>query len=370
MRKNAKANLFNIFLNGYLGLFATHGSQHLVNPSSEVKILSLMTLNARVARYIGDRQNVTNANTTMNTQLDNFRLLRKEYEMLREIDDKRLEGEGDEEEFSYKRWSSESKDDRVTDPVMKEKYSRFSYLWKSCVFALKRNPENGQLGQPSNVALFKATVMRKYDIWKAIEELMAAFQSGSLEMPEQGSILKLLEGLNKKSATKPVDKKDAFIIRECNMIFKSRCLDRGYMHFTKKLALQAGIDCYPPDSEEADQSLKPHFPEQVLKELTATSHSRHIIIKGDFDNDRDNIKQLEASTAKPVSLLIADSNFGLNLGPWDVAWTSEFKNTLSLVDPCNDGLQNCKFIWFLTDQALPHAMAAISERDMQYKLFY
>eukprot|EP00873_Tetraselmis_striata_P011937 jgi/Tetstr1/432201/TSEL_021657.t1 len=103
---------------------------------------------------------------------------------------------------------------------------------------------------------------------------MAAFQSGSLEMPEQGSILKLLEGLKNKSATKPADKKDAFIIRECNKIFKSRCLDRGYMHFTKKLALQAGIDCYPPDSEEADQSLKPHFPEQVLKELTATSHSR------------------------------------------------------------------------------------------------
>eukprot|EP00873_Tetraselmis_striata_P020936 jgi/Tetstr1/441200/TSEL_029456.t1 len=199
---------------------------------------------------------------------------------------------------------------------------------------------------------------------------MAAFQSGSLEMPEQGSILKLLEGLKNKSATKPADKKDAFIIKECNKIFKSRCLDRGYMHFTKKLALQAGIDCYPPDSEEADQSLKPHFPEQVLKELTATSHSRHIIIKGDFDNHRDNIKQLVASTAKPVSLLIADSNYGLNLGPWDVAWTSEFKNTLSLVDHCNDGLQNCKFIWFLTDQALPHAMAAISERDMQFKVFY
>lgn len=97
---------------------------------------------------------------------------------------------------------------------------------------------------------------------------------------------------------------------------------------------------------------------------------RHIIIKGDFDNHRDNIKQLVASTAKPVSLLIADSNYGLNLGPWDVAWTSEFKNTLSLVDHCNDGLQNCKFIWFLTDQALPHAMAAISERDMQFKVFY
>eukprot|EP00873_Tetraselmis_striata_P022593 jgi/Tetstr1/442857/TSEL_030921.t1 len=167
---------------------------------------------------------------------------------------------------------------------------------------------------------------------------MAAFQSGSLEMPEQGSILKLLEGLKNKSATKPAHKKDAFLIRECNKIFKSRCLDRGYRHFTKKLALQAGIDCYPPDSEEADQSLKPHFPEQVLKELTATSHSR---------------QQLRAQ-----------------LGPWDVAWTSEFKNTLSLVDHCNDGLHNCKFIWFLTDQALPHAMAAISERDMQFKLFY
>lgn len=48
MRKNAKTNLYNIFLNGYLGLFATHGSQHLVDPSSGVKILSLVTLNARV----------------------------------------------------------------------------------------------------------------------------------------------------------------------------------------------------------------------------------------------------------------------------------------------------------------------------------
>eukprot|EP00873_Tetraselmis_striata_P020937 jgi/Tetstr1/441201/TSEL_029457.t1 len=48
MRKNAQTNLFNIFLNGYLGLFATHGSQHLVDPSSGVKILSLVTLNARV----------------------------------------------------------------------------------------------------------------------------------------------------------------------------------------------------------------------------------------------------------------------------------------------------------------------------------
>eukprot|EP00873_Tetraselmis_striata_P036295 jgi/Tetstr1/456559/TSEL_043279.t1 len=394
MRKNAKTNLYNIFLNGYLGLFATHGSQHLVDPSSGVKILSLVTLNARVpggsgsagtfelpievlspptddlaarelhmphvhdlasefeangkdhsqgkfivlmtsktssktlkpkevgqmlktddfgskvARYIGNRQNITNANTTINTQLDNYRLLRKEYEMMREIDDKRLEGEGDEEEFSYKRWSSESKDDLVTDPVMKEKYSRFSYLWKSCGFALKRNPENGQLGPPSHAALFKATVMRKYDIWKAVEELMEAFQSGSLEMPEQGSILKLLDGLKIKSTTKPAHKKDAFLIRECNKIFKSRCLDRGYRHFTKKLALQAGIDCYLPDSEEADQSLKPHFPEQVLEELTATSHAR-----------------------------------------WEYP-------------------ENCKFIWFLTDQALPHAMAAISERDMQFKVFY
>lgn len=136
------------------------------------------------------------------------------------------------------------------------------------------SPSQGQLGPPSHAALFKATVMRKYDIWKAVEELMEAFQSGSLEMPEQGSILKLLDGLKIKSTTKPAHKKDAFLIRECNKIFKSRCLDRGYRHFTKKLALQAGIDCYPPDSEEADQSLKPHFPEQVLKELTATSHAR------------------------------------------------------------------------------------------------
>eukprot|EP00873_Tetraselmis_striata_P043662 jgi/Tetstr1/463926/TSEL_008733.t1 len=95
---------------------------------SKWECLVLCALNELVARYIGNRQNVTNANTTINTQLDNFRLLRKEYEMLREIDDKRPEGEGDEEEFSYKRWSSESKDDLVTDPVMKEKYSRFSYL--------------------------------------------------------------------------------------------------------------------------------------------------------------------------------------------------------------------------------------------------
>lgn len=109
---------------------------------SKWECLVLCALNEQVARYIGNRQNITNANTTINTQLDNYRLLRKEYEMLREIDDKRLEGEGDEEEFSYKRWSSESKDDLVTDPVMKEKYSRFSYLWKSCGFALKRNPEN------------------------------------------------------------------------------------------------------------------------------------------------------------------------------------------------------------------------------------
>eukprot|EP00873_Tetraselmis_striata_P007610 jgi/Tetstr1/427874/TSEL_017951.t2 len=99
-------------------------------------------------------------------------------------------------------------------------------------------------------------------------------------------------------------------------------------------------------------------------------NTRHIIIKDDFDNHRDNIKQLMASTAKPISLLIADNNYKLNWGPWDVAWTSEFKNTLNLVDHCNDGLQNCKFISFLTDQALPHAMAAISERDMQFKLFY
>eukprot|EP00873_Tetraselmis_striata_P011041 jgi/Tetstr1/431305/TSEL_020998.t1 len=313
--------------------------------------------------------------------------------MLREIDDKRLEGEGDEEEFSYKRWSSESKDDLVTDPVMKEKYSRFSYLWKSCGFALERNPENGQLGPPSHAALFKATVMRKYDIWKAVEELMEAFQSGSLEMPEQGSILKLLDGLKIKSTTKPAHKKDPFLIRECNKIFKSRCLDRGYRHFTKKLALQAGIDCYPPDSEEADQSLKPHFPEQVLKELTATSHARwgYPEIRKVVDrlmNPSDNLTVFpNGSTCTPAITHLKnveylrgvvlthydhefDSNYGLNLGPWDVAWTSEFKNTLSLVDHCNDGLQNCKFIWFLTDQALPHAMAAISERDMQFKVFY
>eukprot|EP00873_Tetraselmis_striata_P027156 jgi/Tetstr1/447420/TSEL_034853.t1 len=76
-----------------------------------------------------------------------------------------------------------------------------------------------------------------------------------------------------------------------------------------------------------------------------------------------------ASTAKPVSLLIADSNYRLNLGPWDVVWTWEFKNTLSLVDHCNDVRQNCKFIWFFTDPALPHTMDAIFERDMQFKLF-
>eukprot|EP00873_Tetraselmis_striata_P026209 jgi/Tetstr1/446473/TSEL_034014.t1 len=244
MRKNAQTNLFNIFLNGYLGLFATHGSQHLVDPSSGVKILSLVTLNARVPGGSGSAgtyelpievlSSPTDDVAALNTQLDNFRLLRKEYEMLREIDDKRLEGEGDEEEFSYKRWSSESKDDLVSNWV-----------------------------RHLTLLLFKATVMRKYDIWKAVEELMDAFQSGSLEMPEQGSILKLLEGLKNKSATKPANKKDAFIIKECNKIFKSRCLYRGYMHFTKKLALQVGIDCYTPDSEEAHQSLKPHFPEQV-----------------------------------------------------------------------------------------------------------
>eukprot|EP00873_Tetraselmis_striata_P007157 jgi/Tetstr1/427421/TSEL_017584.t1 len=103
---------------------------------------------------------------------------------------------------------------------------------------------------------------------------MDAFQSGSLEIPEQGTILKLLEGVNNKSATKPAHTKDAFIIKECNKIFKSRSLDRDYRHFTKKLALQAGIDCYPLDSDEADQSLEPHFPEQILKELIATSHSQ------------------------------------------------------------------------------------------------
>eukprot|EP00873_Tetraselmis_striata_P020572 jgi/Tetstr1/440836/TSEL_000252.t1 len=64
--------------------------------------------------------------------------------------------------------------------------------------------------------------MRKYDIWKATEGLMDAFYIGSLEMPEQDTILKLLEGVNNKSAIKPADKKDDFIIKECNKIFKSR----------------------------------------------------------------------------------------------------------------------------------------------------
>ena len=71
----------------------------------------------------------------------------------------------------------------------------------------------------------------------------------------------------------------------------------------------------------------------------------------------------------PISLLVADSDYGYGVEEWDkVPWSNEFAETISFVEQQNGGLPGSNFCWFLTDKQLPVCLQAILDRGLSYKL--
>jgi hypothetical protein len=85
-----------------------------------------------------------------------------------------------------------------------------------------------------------------------------------------------------------------------------------------------------------------------------------------FQSAGPSLKQL---SSEPISLLIADSNYGVNIAPWDlVPWSQEFEESINFVYNHNRSLDNVKFAWFVSDKQLTDCITACKKSDLSYKV--
>ena len=78
------------------------------------------------------------------------------------------------------------------------------------------------------------------------------------------------------------------------------------------------------------------------------------------------LKQL---SSEPISLLIADSDYGVNIAPWDlVPWGKEFEDSINFVLNHNRSLDNVKFAWFVSDKQLADCISACKKSALNYKV--
>ena len=81
------------------------------------------------------------------------------------------------------------------------------------------------------------------------------------------------------------------------------------------------------------------------------------------------LTSLEKETTKPISLLVADADYGAGLAVWDqVAWKVEFKQCVEFVLSHNRSLDGVKFAFFLSDKQLKDCFVACEHHGLNYKL--
>jgi hypothetical protein len=75
------------------------------------------------------------------------------------------------------------------------------------------------------------------------------------------------------------------------------------------------------------------------------------------------------SKSDPISLLIADSNYGVKKAYWDqVAWSQEFEDSINFVTIHNRCLDHVKFAWFVCDKQLMDCISACIKYLLNYKV--
>ena len=71
----------------------------------------------------------------------------------------------------------------------------------------------------------------------------------------------------------------------------------------------------------------------------------------------------------PISLLIADSDYGVKKAFWDqVAWSREFEDSINFVLNHNRSLVGVKFAWFVCDKQLVDCISACIKSRLNYKV--
>jgi hypothetical protein len=70
-----------------------------------------------------------------------------------------------------------------------------------------------------------------------------------------------------------------------------------------------------------------------------------------------------------ISLLIADSNYGVKKAAWDqVPWKEEFRDSIGFVLAHNRILDHAKFAWFVSDKQLVDCITACKDSGLNYKV--
>jgi hypothetical protein len=70
-----------------------------------------------------------------------------------------------------------------------------------------------------------------------------------------------------------------------------------------------------------------------------------------------------------ISLLIADSNYGVKKAAWDeVAWSEEFRDSIGFVLAHNKILHHAKFAWFVCDKQLVDCITACTDSGLNIKV--
>ena len=77
----------------------------------------------------------------------------------------------------------------------------------------------------------------------------------------------------------------------------------------------------------------------------------------------------ELCPKESISLLIADSNYGVKKAAWDqVPWTEEFRDSIGFVLAHNRILDHAKFAWFVSDKQLVDCITACIDSGLNYKV--
>lgn len=104
-----------------------------------------------------------------------------------------------------------------------------------------------------------------------------------------------------------------------------------------------------------------------------------ICLPGDFQTKAEEVKKLAQSSKKAISLVIADSNYGVAkrgdpafaFDSPDQRWgETEFSASIDLVQSVDGTLDQARWVWFLTEKQFPDALTTIQTHGLAFKSIF
>ena len=120
---------------------------------------------------------------------------------------------------------------------------------------------------------------------------------------------------------------------------------------------------------EEGEWIKMELKESETEQPTRVAHAYLLHAPTTFRDCFVKVKKLVNKLRKLVSLLVADANYGHNMGEWDQPWNhKEFRDTLEMVEGLNHDSGDCIVAWFLSDKQLLVALEVVRDKGWDFRV--